>query len=165
VSLQKFNPKLSPSAAAFSLSAEAQMGRYRTPTGELSLAIFSYPTPVLARERSEEFRKIPGVTAKRTGPLVVAVTGAADPNDAERLLAKVNYQANVTLDEKAPNKEVASFARTILNYIFFSGLIIVFCALSGGLFALIRMLSRRLNPQAEGEPMITLHLDRPEPRT
>jgi hypothetical protein len=103
--------------------------------------------------------------AKRTGPLVAVVTGSTDADAAERILAKVNYQANVTIDEKAPYREVQSFARIILNYIFFAGLIIVFCVVSGGLFAGVRILSRKVSGEsAGGEPMITLHLDEQKPR-
>jgi hypothetical protein len=164
VSLQKFTPQIPPSVAAFSLSAEAQLGQYRTKSGPMTLAIFNYPTPALSRERTEEFRKLPGVLAKRTGPLVAVVTGSSDPDSAERLLAKINYQANVTVDETTPNREVKSFARTIVNYILFSGLIILFCIFSGVLFAGVRMISRKLSGEkGEGEAMISLHLDNPRP--
>jgi hypothetical protein len=158
VALQKFDPQIPPSVAAFHLAAEAQYGRYHTKGGDLSLLIFNYPTPSMARERAEEFRKLPGTVAKRTGPLVAVVSGGANPDAAERLLAKVNYQAALTMNETAPNREVQSFARTVVNYIFFSGLIILFCTISGLAFAGIRMLARRLRP-ADEEAMITLHLE------
>lgn len=157
VALERFDPKIPPSVAAFHLAAEAQYGHYHTKDGDLSLLIFNYPTPSIARERTEEFRKLQGTIAKRTGPLVAVVSGS-NPNAVERLLAKVNYQADLTMNETAPNKEVQSFAKTIVNYIFFAGLIIVFCAISGAAFAGIKMLARRVSPESE-EPMITLHLE------
>lgn len=164
VSLAKFNPQIPPSVAAFSLSAEAQLGQYKTKKGAMTLAVFNYPTPNMSRERAEEFRKIPGAVAKRTGPMVAVITGSPDADEAERVLAKVNYQAQVTVDEKGPNREVQSFAKTIINYIFFSGLIVLFCIVSGGLVAGVKILSRKLRGEAaEGEPMITLHLDEQKP--
>ncbi len=159
VSLQKFDPGIPPSVAAFHMSAEAQYARYRTKSGEMGMAIFSYPTPGIARERAEDLAKIPGLIPKRTGPLVAVISGNADPDTAERLLGKVNYQASVTLNERAPNHEVKSFARTILNYMAFAGLIIVFCVLSGVIFAGVRILSRRIGPKGDDGGMITLHLE------
>src|SRR6185436_19615106 len=53
-SLARFEPRIAPSLAAFHLGTEAQIGRYRTPKGDLTLAIFSYPTPNIARERLAE---------------------------------------------------------------------------------------------------------------
>ena len=81
VSLARFEPRIAPSLAAFHLGTEAQLGRYRTPKGDLTLAIFSYPTPNIARERQEEFPKVPGTIAKRSGPLVGVVV---QPPDAGR---------------------------------------------------------------------------------
>ncbi|MBS1877700.1 MAG: hypothetical protein JSU00_31095 [Acidobacteria bacterium] len=164
VSLAKFSPSIPPSVAAFSLSAEAQLGQYRTKNGVMTLAVFNYPTPSMSRERAEEFRKVPGAVAKRTGPMVVVVTGASDADAAERVLAKVNYQAQVTVNEKGPNKDVQSFAKTIVNYILFSGVIVVFCVLSGAFVAGAKILMRKIRgEEAEADPMITLHLDGQKP--
>ncbi len=160
VALAKFEPRISPSMAAFHLSAEAQVGRYRTKSGEMDLVIFDYPTPAMARQRVDEFRKLPNSLAKRTGPLVIVIPNVANADDAERLLAKVTYEANITLNEKPPNAEVRSFARTILDYMALAGVIIVFCVFSGVLFAGVRMLARRLGANVGDESMITLHIER-----
>jgi hypothetical protein len=159
VSLEKFDPKIPPSLAAFHLSAEAQYGRYHGKNGDFSLAIFEYPTPGMARQRAEEFEKQPGLMAKRTGPLVAIVSDTADRDAAERVLAKISYQATLTVNEKAANHEVRSFGQTILNYIAFAGLIMVFCIFSGLLFAGVRILARRLGPKDDDGAMITLHLE------
>src|SRR5260370_4583406 len=91
VSLQKFEPRISPSLAAFSMGAEAQLARYRTPTGEMSLAVFAYPTPQIARMKLDDFLKVPGTVAKRTGHMVAVVLNPPTPDDAERLLAQIKY--------------------------------------------------------------------------
>jgi hypothetical protein len=159
VSLQKFDSKIPPSVAAFRLSAEAQYGRYKGKNGEMSLAIFSYPTPGIAREQTQEFGKVPGIIAKRSGPLVAVLSDVSDPDAAERLLAKVNYAASLTVNEKGPNHEIQTFGQTILNYIMLSGVIMLFCIFSGLLFAGVRILVRRLGPKDEDGSMITLHLE------
>jgi hypothetical protein len=79
--------------AAFHLSAEGQSAKY----GDgLTLTIFEYPTPNLARERQDEFLKLAGALPKRAGPLVAVVTPPADADAAERVLAKVLWDPRLT---------------------------------------------------------------------
>src|ERR1035437_5454688 len=78
VSLERFEPRIAPSIAAFHLGAEGQLAKYKSPNGQLSLAIFYYPTPNMARERLEEFHKIPGAMVKRVGPLVAVTIAPTD---------------------------------------------------------------------------------------
>src|SRR5712692_8844016 len=96
VSLERFEPRIPPSVAGFHLGSEAQIGKYKTKNGLLTLAIFDYPTPGLARERAEEFQKIPDALVKRTGSLVAVTVAPPDTDAAERVLAEVKYEANVT---------------------------------------------------------------------
>jgi hypothetical protein len=159
VSLEKFDPKIGPSLAAFHLSAEAQYGKYRTKAGDMSLAIFNYPTPGIARERAEAFQKLPNTLAKRTGPIVAVVTDPPDADAAERLLAKVNYTASITWSERTPTHVAHGVAKMILDIAALAGIIIGFCIVSGVAFAGIRILSRRLGPKGQEDPMITLHLE------
>jgi hypothetical protein len=157
-SLAKSAPQIPPSVAAFHLSAEAQYSRYRANGGEMSLLIFSYPTPNMARERVEAFGKLPATVAKRTGPLVALVQNATDPDAAERLLGRVSYQASLTLNEATPSQQARSLARMILDMMLLSGLVIGCCILGGVIFAAARILIRR-GARAEGEHMITLHIE------
>jgi hypothetical protein len=157
-SLEKFMPSIPPSVAAFHLSAEAQFARYRANGGDMALAIFNYPTHGMAREQTEAFRKLPGTIAKRTGPLVVVIPQVTDPDAAERILAKVTYQSSLTINEKTPDQDIRGFARTVLDMIFFAGIVILMCILTGVLFAVIRIMARG-GARAEGERVLTLHID------
>ena len=65
--------------------------RRLTPKGEATLALFSYPTPMIARQQLAEFEKIPGAAAKRTAALV-AIAFAPDQT-AHALLSQINYHA------------------------------------------------------------------------
>jgi hypothetical protein len=96
VGLDRFEPRIPPSVAAFHLGAEAQLAKYKSPKGTLSLAIFYYPTPNMARERLVEFQKVPGAMVKRAGPLVAVTIDPPDLDSAERLLAQVKYETNLT---------------------------------------------------------------------
>jgi hypothetical protein len=158
VSLEKFDSAIPPSTAAFHMSAEAQYARYHSKNGDMNLAIFNYPTPSAARERAEAFQKIPGAIAKRTGSLVAVTIQPPDADAAERLLAKVNYQASITWNEKTETQVAQGFARGLLNIFEFAGLMVLFCLVSGVGFALIRVSWQRFGNKNADEAMITLHL-------
>lgn len=159
VSLQRFDPAVAPSVAAFHLGAEGQLGQYQTPKGKLTLAIFDYPTPNIARAQYEEFAKIPGAVAKRAGPLVAVTIHPPDPDAAERVLAQVRYDANVTLNEQPPvtAKQVSNM---ILTIIALAGAILLLCVISGIGFGLFRVILRKLGwLTEEANEMIVLHLN------
>ena len=158
-SLASFEPRIPPAAAAFSLGAEGQLARYNSPAGTLGLALFSYPTPNIARKQAEEFQKLPGAVVKRSGPLVAIILSPPDPNEAERLLAKVNYNATITWNEQMPQDEgnIGDFLIAVFKLI---GLMIGFTLLAGAAFAGLRILRRRLlGESALDEVMVRLHLE------
>ena len=147
--LARFEPRIAPALAAFHLGAEAQLARYRTPKGDLTLAVFSYPTPNMARERQEEFLKVPGTIAKRTGPLVGVVVQPPDADAAERVLSGVHYEANLTLNEKVPVNEARAIARLFLNIFTLSGILIALSIIVGVGFGGFRVLRRKLRNGAD----------------
>ena len=130
VSLQRFEPRISPSLAAFSLGAEAQLAHYKTPSGELTLAIFNYPTPNIARDRQAEFLKQSGVLAKRDGPLVAVIVQAPDADAAERVLARVQYKAAINWNMVQPKKGM-DMGNLILTGIVLAGIIVGASLLAG----------------------------------
>jgi hypothetical protein len=155
-SLKKFYPEISPSVAAFHLSAEAETAVFG-PNGGVRLVIFSYPTFEMARKQVAEFEKIPGAMARRTGSLVAVTVHPVDPDEAERVLSRVKYQVDVTLPEKPPTPK-DNPVNLLLNIALLIGILIVFCAVSGLAFGGVRQLFRRFGPDEEGESMVTLHL-------
>ena len=64
------------------MGAEAQLGVFHSPKGNLTLAIFNYPTNQIAMQKEGDFRKLGGVV-KRSGPLVAVILA---PPDADCLL-------------------------------------------------------------------------------
>ncbi|HEY1756012.1 MAG TPA: DUF6599 family protein [Bryobacteraceae bacterium] len=158
VSLQRFEPRIAPSVAAFHLGAEAQFGQYQTSKGPLKLLIFEYPTPNMARERFEEFEKIPGAVAKRLGSLVAITIQPPDPDAAERILAQIKYNANVTMNEMPP-VEAKQVGGMLLSVIALAGILLGMCLIAGIGFGAFRVILRKLGwSTGEPEPMITLHL-------
>jgi hypothetical protein len=154
VALKQFFPGIQPSEAAFHLGAEGAVAQY---DGGLTLGLFSYPTPAIARDRAVDFQRIPNAVVKRSGPLVAVVLHPTDANAAELLLSKVRYQASVTTGEK-PKSKKDNPANLLLNVFLLILILSVFCILSGVTFGLLRYVFRRRGTAREAEEMIALHL-------
>ena len=159
VSLQRFLPEIPPSVAAFRLGAEAQLGKYKIDNGLMTLTIFYYPTPSMARQQAVEFQKIPGAAVKRTGPMVVVVPSPADPNAAERLLGKINYEAQVTLNENTPTAVIKGFARDLISIFILAGIVILLCIVAGLGYAGFRLLRQKVSKRQDPDAMIVLNID------
>jgi len=157
-SLDKFFPKVSPSTAGFHFGTEGVVARYRVQSGEMELAVFYYPTNPMARERQPEFEKIPGAVVKRTGPLLAVVIAPANADDAQRMLAQVNYRASVTLNQGQPGSE--QNAGDMLIAIFsLIGVLLALCVLTGLLMFAAKLIRRRMAGGQDEDPMTLLHLD------
>lgn len=150
VSLDRVDHRIPPSAAAFHLGSEAQTGKYKTPKGDITLAIFSYPTPNMAREQTEAFRKIEGAVVKRSGPLVAVTVQPPDPDMAQRVLAQVRYGASLTLSENIPQDFNKGLSNMILSIMALAGILIglsiVFGVGFGGFRVLMLKLGLREDP-------------------
>ena len=155
--LQKFAPGIPPSVAAFHLGAEAQTGVFHNSKGDTPMVIFSYPTPQIAMQRIPEFQKLPGVVAKRSGPLVALALSPPDPDYAERLLSQVRYQAEVTRDEYVPSRR-DNIGDLVINAFVLIGILLAFALVSGFALGGYRALRRHSRHGEEADAMITLHL-------
>ncbi|HEX5431601.1 MAG TPA: DUF6599 family protein [Bryobacteraceae bacterium] len=159
VSLARFDPGIPPSVAAFHLDSEAQIGTYRTDKGPMTMAIFSYPTPGIARQQDAGFQKIQGAVVKRSGPLVAVILHPQDANAAESTLALVRYEQNLTLNERPPGEEVRDDAQVMLNIFAFAGILLGMCIIAGIGFGAFRVLLRKLGWKGgQPEPLIVLRL-------
>ena len=158
VGLAEFAPGFPSAAVGWQFSPEGDLMHYRIPAGEAVLAVLSYPTPQIARQQADVWRKVNGTFVKRTGPLVAIVSGIADRNAAWGLLNQVNYTADVTMNEAAQKNHAKSLANMILSIFALAGILIVFCLVSGLVFAGGRMMLRRFGLMRADEAMIALHL-------
>jgi hypothetical protein len=158
--LDRFEQGVPPAVAAFSMGAEVEIGQYDTPAGPMQLAVFSYPTPQIARQRLPEFQSLPGALAKRAGPLVVVILSPKDPNQAERLLALVSYKAEITLNERVPTAR-DNIGELFLNIFLLTGYILA-VFITAGLGVAV---ARRLGWGTSGDPMTLLHLEDRSPKS
>ncbi len=156
--LQKFAPAIPPSVAAFHLGAEAQLAVFHNPKGNLSMAIFDYPTPQMAIQQVADFEKLPGAVAKRSGPLVAVVLSPPDPDFAERLLSQVRYQAEVTRNEYVPTRR-DNIGDLVINAFTLIGILLAFSVVSGLAFGGVRAFLGRMRHGQDPDVMISLHLE------
>ncbi len=158
VGLHQFDPAIPPSVAAFRFGTEVQLGSFHTPKGDFTLAIFNYPTHQIAMERVPEFEKLPSAMVKRTGPFVAVVLAPPDPDAAERLLAGIRYQAEITRDEYVPTHR-DNIGWLVLSIFILIAILVAFSVVSGLAVGLVRTWIYGRRTGVDAEPMIRLHLE------
>ena len=161
--LQKFAPAVPPSVAGFHFGAEAQMGTFHSPKGDMPLAIFNYPTHQIAMQKEGEFAKVPGAMVKRSGPLVAVVLSPPDADAAERLLSQIRFEANVTRDEYVPTRR-DNIGNLVINAFELIGILLAFAVVSGFALGGYRALRRRSRGGEEADALLTLHIDQYPPK-
>ena len=159
IGLRNLAPGVPETLVGFQFSPEGIVARYRTHKGDQLLAIFSYPTPQIARDQAAAFEKAGFGQVKRTGPYVAVVPSPADPVAAESLLSGINYQASVSENEpiRIPIRPQTA-ARMILAIFTLAGIVLVFCVLSGVAFAGLRIFGKKFGYVNADESMIVLNL-------
>ncbi len=164
VSLARFESRIPAGAAGFEFGGEGYLGQYKTPRGNATLAVFSYPTPNIAKSRVPLFEKIPGSLVRRSGPLVSLVLPSSSETPrsvAESLLETINYRADVMLSDPPPLPQVSaqSVGQMLLSIVHLAGFLLVLCIAGGILVGVFRIGGRNwFGRQNAQEPMITLHL-------
>jgi hypothetical protein len=157
-------PQIQESAVALQFGTEGMVARYRASKGELTLAVFSYPTPEIARQQARAFEGISRTNVKRSGPLVAIALPAdagsqADADESQKLLSQVNYQASIAMNEPLPLIITPQTAgQMILAILSLAGIVLGFCLASGLAFAAIRVIARRFGYTDAGTAMTTLRL-------
>jgi hypothetical protein len=134
----------------FSKSPEVAIGKYRTSQGEASVTLVGYPTPQIARERIDAIQAA-GLSGgpfyfKRTGPYVVAVNGNIPADEAQSLLASVNYDADVMPLQPAKPKPSEDRAGFVFALVMLCVLTVLAALVFGFVFGGIRILANKAFP-------------------
>jgi hypothetical protein len=134
----------------FSKSPEVAVGKYRTSQGEASVTLVGYPTPQIARERMDAMQAA-SLTGgpfyfKRTGPYVVAVNGNIPADEAQSLLASVNYDADVMPLQPTKPKPAEDRAGFVFALVMLCVIAILAALIFGFVFGGIRILANRMFP-------------------
>ncbi len=164
-SLARYAGVIPPSTAAFHFSSEAESADYLAPAGakgarkdaKTTIVVFNFPGIEMAQKQYPAFASIPGTVAKRSGPLVAIALHPVNPDEAERLLAQVRYEAEVTMAEPPPSLK-NNAGNLLLNIAVLCGVLIALCLAGGLAFGGMRYVFKRSGSASGGEEMISLHL-------
>jgi hypothetical protein len=159
-SLNAFAPELVPAHPGLEDAAEAQVASFRIDknAAPVRLALFYYPTPGMARLHAVDYKRLPNVHVKRSGPLVAIVLSPATDRQADTLLSRVEYAAKITLNETPPPSPIKPLYQLLLNIIYLSIILSCICLLGGLMYAGMRIYRRRYGTLESDEAMTTLHL-------
>src|SRR5262249_59295512 len=134
----------------FSKSPEIVTAKYRTSAGEGSMTIVGYPTPQIARDRiaAMESANLGGgpFYFKRSGPYVAAVNGSIPSDEAQALLASVNYDADVTWNQPTKMKPGEDRGGFIVALVLLCVIAVLAALIFGFAFGGIRILIVRFFP-------------------
>ena len=137
-------------AVDFSKSPEIVMAQYRSSGGQATLTIIGYPTPQMAREKLSQLQSasLPGgpFYFKRTGPFVAVVNGTIPSDEAQALLASVNYDADVTWNQATKPKPQEDRAGFIVALVLLCVLVVLSAAIFGFAFGGLRLLISKFYP-------------------
>jgi len=177
VALDKDRAPIPAQFVDFTKGAEVMLGNYRLSGIPATLMLMSYPTPQIAASQLKQIQaaqQLPPlndakITVRRTGPIIVAVSGPASEEDAKSLLSRVNYDADVTWNENTYSTRRNNAANLIVGVILLAAIVCGLSIVAGVAFGGFRMAIKRLLPgkvfdRPEQLEIIALHLsDAPIP--
>ncbi len=156
--LKAFLPGIPASAVNFSLGAEAQSGVFHSPKGDVTLAVFSYPTPQIAMKQVGEFARA-GLSTQRSMSLVaVTLPSNADPDFSRMLLSQVGFQADVTVPEHIPTRW-DNIGYLVINIFVLIGILLAITLVAGAAVGGFRAYQRRGGRDPDADAVIRLHLE------
>lgn len=171
MALEKVNAPIPPQLVDFNAGAEVVLGRYASSGGEATLMLIAYPTPQIAGDRLRKIETSQSQTAaptaifsRRTGPIVIVVSGALSPSEAKSLLASVNYEAEVTWNQNTYFDKRNNMGNLVWNALVLCGILMAFALVAGVAFGGLRVLVQRIIPEKvfhreEQVDFISLHLE------
>ena len=126
---------LPPSLVGFDRDAETATANYTLTSGPATLTIIEYPTPQIAEAQEKVIRQYiqagskaqpawpkalmdsdqASLEVRRSGLLVVLVSGDAIPDESHRLLERVHYEAVLTNIPQPVESEVSKTSKLLLG--------------------------------------------------
>lgn len=133
---------LPPEIVGFDRGAETVTANYTLNSGPATLTIIDYPTPQMAEAMEPKIRDyihagsnaqppwpkplqdsdLASLEVRRSGPLVILVSGDAIPNESHKLIEMVHFEANLTAIPQSSDSEVKKTAQLLLGI---AGIVIV----------------------------------------
>ncbi len=147
--LTAVNAPVSAATVDFSRGAEVMLARYATSRGTATLTLVEYPTPQLAALQLRALQSAPAVplvASRRSGPIVALVTGDISGSEAQSLVNSVNYDAEVTWDQKSFFSKKDNIGNLVIAVFMLIGILFLFALFFGGLFGGFRLVMKKLYP-------------------
>ncbi|HMD71286.1 MAG TPA: DUF6599 family protein [Bryobacteraceae bacterium] len=156
--LQAFLPGIPASVVDFHMGAEGQSGVFHSPKGDVTLAVFSFPTPQIAMKELPGFAGA-GLNVRRSMSLVaVTLPAAADPDFARMLLTGVRFEARVTVPEHIPTRW-DNIGYLVINIFVLIGILLSITLVAGLAVGGFRAYRRRGGRDPDADTVIRLHLE------
>lgn len=169
--LEKLGAPLSPQYVDFSKGAEVVLGDYNVSGSVATMMLISYPTPQIAASQLKQIESAQQahqlgesqIVSRRTGPILVLVSGPVSAGDAKSLLALVNYDADVTWNQNTYFTRRDNVANLIVGVIILAGIIggmsiVAGLAFGGFRVAMKRVFPNRVFDRPDQMEIIALHL-------
>jgi len=159
----------------FSKRAEVTLENYELSGNTATLMLIGYPTPQIAAAQLDQIEKAQAahqlgdqILFRRSGPLLAIVSGPVSDSKVKSLLASVNYDANVTWNERAPDRR-DNVAALIVGVIILAAIIGGISIVTGFAYGGFRLAVKRFFPdkvfdRPEQVEFIALHLSDKSPK-
>ena len=152
------NIDLSPGLIDFSKSPELLWARVNGEApGSAEILLVAYPTPHIAIDKLPAFEQLAppssGATsaAKRSGPIIALVRGDISRSDADRILASVNYDANVTWNENAGQSRRDNIGNVVIAALSLAAILFLMSVGAGAVFGFGRFYLPQFRARKAGE--------------
>jgi len=152
------NIDLSPELIDFSKSPQLLWARINGEApGSAEILLVEYPTPHIAIDKLAAFEQlVPPFTggasaAKRSGPIIALVRGNISPSDANRILASVNYDANVTWNENAGQSKRDNIGNVVVAALTLAAVLFLISVGAGAVFGFGKFYLPRFRRKEVGE--------------
>jgi hypothetical protein len=176
---------LPPELIGFDRGAEVATANYSLSSGPATLTIIDYPTPQMAEAMESKIRDYikagskaqppwtkalmdsdtASLEVRRSGPLVVLVSGDAIPKESHRLIETVHFQSDLVALPQPTTSEIGKTAQLLMGI---AGIVIVGCSAAlllgfflGGGRALYRIARGKPASSLYDEEFISINLREP----
>ena len=150
VAMERLGVPIPPALVDFTMGPELAAAKYHSTWGEANLFLIGYPTPQIAEKQLHiiQVASLPGgpFYFKRTGPIVAVIDGNVPADEAQSLLAAVNYDANVTWSQPTRLNPKDNIGNLIIGIFVLIGFIVLLALILGFAFGGVRILTKKLFP-------------------
>ena len=152
------NINVGPELIDFSKSPQLLWARMNgEASGSAEILLVEYPTPHIAIDKLAAYEQLPPASngeisaAKRSGPIIALIRGNISSGDANRILAGVNYDANVTWNENTGQSKRDNIGNVVVAALTLAAVLFLISVGAGAVFGFGRFYLPRFRRKEVGE--------------